>query len=278
MLEQSWLRQAILDSLTSGEFNEKAAKLMEPALNRLVTSCLDHEWYDSVHDIIVAVVRAVDLTSKFTGYHRYAIFDLGFNLYYVGEEGSATARSSLRAPDSLQDARDLFLSHITTIRYSVVSDNDPPSVTQFCMLLRQLVEAGIGPMYVSSQIWEVLEDGYKHGLIEQDALEALASTIGYSRHNWEDDSSMEDKTEYLDRVSAHLALYIVALGYKSQLGRMMSNARLGHPKQMPSRFVMRNGLGEEVYTTVAKELGYRNWPTPKGWRRRGLRSILLRRT
>jgi hypothetical protein len=277
LLEQSWLRQAILNSLTAGDFNEQAAKLLEPALNRFTTCCLDREWYDSVHDIIIAVVRAVGLTSKFTGYHRYAIFDLGFNLHYLGEEGSATVRTSQRSPDSLQDARDLFLSHITTIRRSVVGDNDPPSVTQFCMLLQQLAEAAIGAMYVSSQIWEVLEDSYKHGLIEQDALEALASTIGESRYHWEENSGMDDKTEYLDRVSAHLALYIVALGFESQLGRMMGNARLSHPKRMPSRFAMHNELDEGIYTTVAKRLGYRKWPKPEGQRHWGLGSIFPRR-
>jgi hypothetical protein len=106
------------------------------------------------------------LTSRFTQFHRHAIFDLGFNLHFVGEEGSATARSSQRAPDSLQNARDLFLSHITRIRRSVVDGNDSASVTEFCILLQRLAESGIGLMQVSSQVWEILEDGYGHGLIE----------------------------------------------------------------------------------------------------------------
>lgn len=269
LLEQSWLRQAILRSLTSGNFDEGAAELMEPALNRLVINCLDREWYDSIHYIILDVTRAICLTSRFTQFHRYAIFDLGFNLHYVGEEGNATARTSQRAPDSLQGARDLFLSRITTIRPSVVDDNDPASVTQFCLLLQRLAESGIGLMHVSSQVWEILEDGYGHGLIEQDALEALASIIGVCRNSTEEISAFENKNDYLDRVSAHLALYIVALGRKSQLGRMMGNARFGHPKQMPRRFAMHNDLREEIYAAVAKELGYRRWPRSERYRRIG---------
>jgi hypothetical protein len=232
----------------------------EPALNRLFLSCLDREWYDSVHEIIVATVRAVCLTPKFTQYHRYAIFDLGFNLHYVGEEGSATKRISQRAPDSLQDARSLFLSQITSIRHSVVDDNDPESVTEFCTLLQRLAESGIGPMYVSSQVWEILEDGYGHGLTDPDALEALANTIGVCRRHVDEISVFEDGNEYLDRVSAHLALYIVKLGRKSQLQRMMGNAWFGRRKQLPSQLVMTNGFDEEIYTAVAKELGYKGWP------------------
>jgi hypothetical protein len=81
LLEQSWLREEVLHSITSGDFNEKAADLMEPTLNRLVRSCLDREWYDSIREIIVTIIRAVCLTAKFTQYHRHVIFDLGFNLY-----------------------------------------------------------------------------------------------------------------------------------------------------------------------------------------------------
>jgi hypothetical protein len=260
LLEQPWLRQAVLHSFTSGDFDEKAAKLMEPALNRLFLSCLDREWYDSVHEIIIATIRAVGLTSKFTQYHRYAIFDLGFNLHYVGEEGSATERVSQRAPDSLQDARSLFLSQITSIRNSVINDNDPESVTQFCTLLQRLAESGIGLMYVSSQVWEILEDGYGHGLTDPTALEVLADTIGICRHNANEISVFEDGNEHLDRISAHLALYIVKLGRRSELQRMMGNAWFGHPKQLPSRLVMTNGFDEEIYTAVAKELGYKSWP------------------
>lgn len=266
LLEQPWLRQAILRSLTSGDFDENAAKLMEPALKRLVINCLDREWYEFIHEIIIGIIRAVCLTSRFTQYHRYAIFDLGFNLHFVGEEGSAaTPRSSQRSPDSLEDARDLFLSHITLIRHAVVGDNDPGSVTEFCVLLERFAEYGIGSMAASSQIWEVLEDSYESGLVEQDALEALANTIGWYRNNVEEISVFEDGNDYLDRVSAHLALYIVASGRVSQLGRMMGNARF-HPKQLPSRFVMTNELGEEIYAAVAKELGYKSWPNPDGRR------------
>ena len=262
LLEQSWLRQAILRSITSGDFNEKAAKLMEATLKRLVRSCLEREWYDSIHDIIIDITNAVCKMSKFTQYHRYAVFDLGFNLYFVGEERGATARSSQQAPDSLQDAKDLFLSRIVTIRRSVVGDNDPASITEFCMLLERLAESGIGPDIVSSQVWPILEDGYGHGLTEQDALETLAGTIGSLRDMAEEVSVLEDGDERLDMLSAHLALYIVKLGYKGELGRMMGNARFGHPKRMPHRFVMTNGFGEEIYVAVAKELGYRNWKEP----------------
>jgi hypothetical protein len=278
LLEQSWLRQAILHSFTSRDFNENAAKLTEPTLKRFVASCLDREWYDSIHDIIVGIIGAVCLTSKFTQYHRYVIFDLGFNLYYIGDEGSATPRSSQRAPDSLQDARDLFLSHITTIRLSVVDHDDPASITEFCLLLQRLAESGIGPMHVSSQVWDILEDGYGHGLTEQDALDALANTIGFCRFNSEEVGGvLEDGDEYLDKVSAHLALYIMKLGFPSQLGRMMGNARFGHPKQMPQRFAMTNGFGEEIYTAAAKKLGYKNWPDLAGNHHRGLLGLRSRK-
>lgn len=259
LLEQPWLREAILSSITSGDFSEKATKLMEPTLKRLVASCLDREWHYSVQDIIVAITRSVCLASKFTQYHRYVIFDLGFNLYYVGEEGSATSRSSQRAPDSLEDSRSLFLSNLTTIRLSVVDNDDPPSVTEFCMLLQRLAESRIGPMHVSSQVWDILEDGYEHGLTEPDALEALANTIGQYRYSADEVSVLGDGNEYLDQLSAHLALYIVKLGRESQLGRMMGNARLGRLKRMPRRLGMTNGFGEEIYEAVAKDLGYRSW-------------------
>jgi hypothetical protein len=260
LLEQPWLRQTLLRSFTSGDFNEKAARLMEPALNRLFISCLDREWYDSVHDIILATIRAVCSTSKFTQYHRYTIFDLGFNLHYVGEEGSGTERTSHRAPDSLQDARSLLLSQVTSIRHSVVDDDDPESVNEFCMLLQRFAESGIGLMYVCSQVWEILEDGYGHGLTDPDALESLANTIGICRNHGDEINVFEDDNDYLDRISTHLALYIVKLGRTSQLQRMMGNAYFSHPKQLPSRLVMTNGFDEEIYTTVAKELDYKGWP------------------
>jgi hypothetical protein len=135
------------------------------------------------------------------------------------------------------------------------------------MLLQRLADSGIGPMAVSSQVWEILEDGYGRGLIEQDALEALAGTIGSYRNNTAKISVFEDGNDYLDRVATHLALYIVASGRKSELARMMGNAWLGHPKQMPSRLGMTNKLGEETYATVAKELGYKRWPNPDRHRR-----------
>jgi hypothetical protein len=163
----------------------------------------------------------------------------------------------------LDDAKALMLSHLTTIRRAVVGNDDPMSVTEFCVLLERFAESGIGLMHVSSQIWDILEDGYGHGLTDQDALEALANTIGYCRHYPEEVGILEDGDEYLDRVSTHLGLYIVKLGYQSQLGRMMGNARFGHPKQMPYRFVMSNGIDEEIYTAVAKELGYKGWPDSK---------------
>jgi hypothetical protein len=267
LLEQFWLRKAIIGSITSGTFDGTAAKLVEPALNRLVRSCLDREWYDSVHEIIIDITNAVARASQFTQYHRYAVFDLGFNLFFVGEEGRATARSSQRAPDSLQDAQDLFLSRITIVRRSVVGDDDPASLTEFCTLLERLAESGIGPDVVSSHVWPILEDGYGRGLSEQDALEALANTIGLLRYKAEDLNIFEDGNEYLDALSAHLALYIVKLGRKGELRRMMGNARFGHPKRMPYRFVMNNGLGEEIYTAAAKELGYKNWREPNPGRR-----------
>jgi hypothetical protein len=43
LLEQPWLREAILQSITSGDFSETAAKSLEPPLNRLFLVCLDRE-------------------------------------------------------------------------------------------------------------------------------------------------------------------------------------------------------------------------------------------
>jgi hypothetical protein len=85
------------------------------------------------------------------------------------------------------------------------------------MLLERLIESGIGPMHVVSEVWDILEDGYGHGLAEQDALEALANTIGQSRFKAEELSIFEDGGDYLDRLSAHLALYIVKLGLRAIL-------------------------------------------------------------
>jgi hypothetical protein len=108
LLEQPWLRQAILASLTSGDFDSKAAELLSLALNRLVVCCLDHEWYDTVREIIFAIMRTVEESPRFSEHHKYVVFDLGFNLHCIGEEGSASERIGQRSPDSLQDARNLI--------------------------------------------------------------------------------------------------------------------------------------------------------------------------
>lgn len=260
LLEQPWLRQAILANLTSGNFDGKAAELLGPALNRLLVCCLDREWYESVREIVVAVVRAVEKFSRFTGYHRNVVFDIGFNLHYLGEEGSATARVSQHSPESLQDARDLYLSRLTILRRAAIADNDPSSVTQFCALLERLAESHIGIMHVSSQVWEILEDSHKGNLLEQDALESLANLIGYCRYGDEDYPDFIDPESELDSRAVHLALYIVALGYEGQLGRMMGNARLGHLRHMPHRLAMHNDISEDTYSKVAKILGYGSWP------------------
>jgi len=149
----------------------------------------------------------------------------------------------------------------------VIGDNDPSSVTQFCMLLERLAESRIGLFYLSSHVWEILEGSYKDNLLEEDALESLASLIGECRfYNREDFPDFIDEEAELDSRAAHLALYIVALGYKDQLGRMMGNARFGHLKRMPPRLAMSNNMGEDIYSTVAKELSYKTWP--KNGRRR----------
>lgn len=262
LLEQPWLRQAILTNLTSGVFDSKAAELLRPALNQLVVSCLDHEWYDTVREIIFAIMRTVEESPKFSEYHKYIVFDLGFNLHYIGEEGSASERVSKRSPDSLQDARNLYLSKLAApLRRSVIGDNNPASVTQYCMLLERLAESRIGLMILASQVWEILEGSYKTSLLEQDALESLANMIGECRAYSKDDyPDFIDEESELDSRAAHLALYIVALGYKGQLGRMMGNARFGHSKRMPYRLAMHNDIGEDVYSSVARELGTRLGP------------------
>ena len=115
-------------------------------------------------------------------------------------------------------------------------------------------------MHVSSQVWEILEDGYKANLLEQDALESLANLIGFCRYGDEDYPDFIDPESELDARAAHLALYIVTLGYEGQLGRMMGNARFGHPKHMPHRLAMHNDISEDTYSKVAKILGYKSWP------------------
>jgi hypothetical protein len=260
LLEQSWFRHMVLESLTSGEFTAQAADLLRPALIRLLTCCLDREWYDSVREIVVATVRAVGTAPQFTMYHKYIMFDLAFNLYYIGEEGGEAKRKSERAPEPLDDARDLYLSHLTTLRHSAIGDGHPSGVTAFCQLLERLAFSRIGPMHVSSQSYDVVEDSYKDHLLEKDALESLANMIGACRYDWGEYMDDKEIEENLDELSAHLALYIVALGYGDQLGRMMGNARFGHPKRMPRRYAADSGIDESVYTTVAKTLGYRNWP------------------
>jgi len=259
LLEQSWFRHIILESLTSGEFTTQAAELLRSTFARLLVCCLDHDWYDSVHEIIVATVRAIDTAPQFSMYHKYIMFDLGFNLYYVGEEGSAAQRRSGRGPEQLADARDLYLSHLTTLRRSIIRMNDPSGVTEFCQLLERLAYAHIGPFHVSSQTYDVVEDSYGDHLLEKDALESLANMIGQCRYDWGEYMDSKEISEDLDRLAAHLALYIVALGYGNQLGRMMGNARFG-PQKMPQRCAMENGIDETVYATVARTLGYRRWP------------------
>lgn len=261
LLEQPWLRQAILVNVKSGVFDDIAAKLLRPAIGRLIIHCLDKEWYDFIHEVILELIWLIERSQTFTEYHRCLIFDIGFNLHYVGEEGrAATPRISVRAPKFLQDTRDLYISKLTALRWIVLGHADPSSLTQFCTLLERLAESGIGIMYVSSQVWEILEDGYKHGLLEQRTLESLANMIGFCRNSDEDYPDFIDPESELDMKAAHLALYIVALGYEDQLGRMMGNARLGHPKRMPRRLAMHNSLGEETYSAVAKILGYKSWP------------------
>ena len=165
----------------------------------------------------------------------------------------------------MQDARDLYLSRLTTLRYAVLRDNDPSSLTQFCVLLERLAESHIGIMHVSSLVWGVLEEGYKQGLIEQRALESLCSLIGFARFGDEGYPDFIDPQEELDSYGAHVALYIVALGYGDELGRMMGNARVGGSKRMPRRLATHNNIGEDIYSTVAKLLGHRSWP--KNYRR-----------
>jgi len=260
LLEQPWLRQAILANLTSGDFDHEAAESLCSAIKRLFICCLDREWYDSAHEIIVTMTRAMETTARFTEYHRYVAFDLGFNLHYIGDEGSATVRVSQRSPESLQDAQNLYLSRLTILRRSAIGDNDPSSVTQFCILLERLAESNIGIMHVSSQVWDILEDSYKRGLLEQDALESLASLIGYCRNSDEDYADFIDAESELDSRATHLALYIVALGYEDEVRRMMGNARLGLRKHMPHRLAMHNDISEDTYSTVAKILGCKSWP------------------
>jgi hypothetical protein len=261
LLEQPWMRQAVLNSLTAGDFDEEAAKQLGPVVIRLLVHCLDHEWFDSARDVILGAVRTVEGASEFTSYHMYMIFDVGFNLHYIGEEGRASERHSQRSPEALKDLQDLFVAKLTSVRRSVIGKHSRGSVTQYCYLLQRLAEVRIGPMFVSSQVWDIVEDAYKQDLLEQDALESLASVIGEERYDWERGfPSEEEAMKDLDRRAAHLALYIVALGQGDQVGRMMGNAHLSHGKRMPERLAMHNNLGEDIYARVAKELGYRSWP------------------
>ncbi len=102
-------------------------------------------------------------------------------------------------------------------------------------------------MYVSGQVSEILEDGYKANLLEQDALESLANLIGFCRYSDENYPDFIDPESELDVRAAHLALYIVMLGYEGQLGRMMGNARFGHRKRMPHRLAIHNDISEDTY-------------------------------
>lgn len=260
LLEQPWMRQAVLKSLTAGEFDEDAAELLGPVIVRLLVHCLDHEWFDSAKEIILVAMRAAEGTSQFTYRHMNTIFDIGFNLHYIGEEGTASERTCERAPKSLKDLQDLFVALLVSLRRSVIRQRSRMSVTQYCSLLQRLAESRIGPMVVSSQVWDIVEEAYKYDLLELDALESLASVLGEERYGWSAGFlSEEDIMEDLDRRAAHLGLYIVALGHGDQLGRMMGNARLSNRKRMPGRLAMHNNLSEDIYAAVAKELGYRRW-------------------
>lgn len=115
-------------------------KLLNASLKRITLHCLDHDWYDAVNEIIKAVIPAYGHTPGFTQNYTYAVSDLGFNLNYIGEEGAGTKRSSSRAPQSLHDSQDLYLSRLTHLRRSAIEENKARSVTQYCQLLEQLAD------------------------------------------------------------------------------------------------------------------------------------------
>jgi hypothetical protein len=266
----------MIRNLTSGDFNCETADLLRAALNRFIVCCLDREWYDSINEVIRAVMRDIRV-EKFTWNNFYVIFDLGFNLYYIGEEGSATPRMSQRSPQSLKDSQELFVSFLVPVRRSVINSKDAPSVTQFCLLLERLAEAGIGRVWLSSHVWEILESAYGDNLLEHDALETLTNLIGACRYGWDDEDEDEEFRKMtqgdLDREAAHIALYIVALGLEKDLDRMMGNARFYPSKRMPDRLAMKNGLDESIYATVAKEFGFKSWPNRWAHRTRRPRKI-----
>ena len=81
-----------------------------PALNRLTTCCLDREWLDSVHEIIIETYRAVEEADKLVATVMQRLAD-GFarergSLEKQWESGEAASTEDLRV--ALQRYRAFF--------------------------------------------------------------------------------------------------------------------------------------------------------------------------
>jgi hypothetical protein len=271
LMQQSWIRQLVLATATEHGFEDSAAEQLGPALTQLLTYCLDNSLFSSAEKVLLDVVRAVDEAAEFGRNHADLLFDFGFAIHCVGEEGRSAPRVGVPAV-SLDGVQEWFQSKLVVLKRAVVRHGDSASVTNFCLLLQRLSEAGIARVAVVSQIHEVLEDAYPNGALESRALEALANTIGAARGGTREDESgasfyLDDDSEYqelLNERAAHLALYIIKLGGQEHVGRMMSNARAFPISKMPRRLVTENDFDEDLYLAVARAFKKRRWsePTP----------------
>ncbi|MFL6136705.1 MAG: hypothetical protein ACJ74O_02770 [Frankiaceae bacterium] len=263
LLQQSWLRQLLVRCLLPERMEDSWAELTGGSLGRLLTTSLDAGWFDTGEDIVLSLHRSLDSAPTFGEHHSSLVFDVGFALHMVGEEGRASKRIAHPAV-ALASLQEWFEAKLTSLRRAVLRLRDTDSTTNLCQLLDRLAQSGIATLAVTSQVHPVLEESYRDGTLESDALEALAGAIGAAHlaRFAEGDSDQLPDVEYhhLDALAGHVALYAAALGDLDQVPRMMGNARFIRADGMPRRLVMGNRLPEELYVAVARALGARRWP------------------
>lgn len=157
------------------------------------------------------------------------------------------------------DVQEYFLAELTPLRRSILATGDAASVTWFAHLLDHLSLSRIDAMVIAGNIYDTMEDGYQAGLLEVEALESLAGAIRSTRHDYEGNLTDVQTSDHADALSAHLALYVVALGGREQLHRIMGNAGFRRRKAEPGLLATVNHLGRNVYTAVVHDLELRGW-------------------
>jgi hypothetical protein len=264
LLEQSWLRLVVVSIATEEPFDDDRAESMTSPIRRLLITALENGWYETAEGIVHSTIRAIDNANSFGEHHGYLLFDIGFALHCEGEEGRSSEREG-NPPVRLESVQEWFDSKLIMVRRAAIAHHDAASVTNFCYLINRFAWAGIAPEIVMSQVWDVIEESYKYGALEWQAVESLADTLGqvrmHGRRAENDEQALVDEdVEMLDEYTAHLALYAVAMGRVDQVPRLVGNARAPRLRGMPRRLLMSNDLGEDYYQAVAEALGLKRWP------------------